>query len=162
MFKDEYELLNQIKGDIGEMFKARKKGSQDYYIVDRLKKNYEDNEDINEVIKISIPVIKDINHPNILQLIEFKEDSDYYYCIYEYCNGGNLDDYIKYLKGNNKSFSEEEVQHIMKQLLKAIEYLHNKKIVHRDIKPSNLLIKYDSEEDLLKKNILKAKIKFIY
>ena len=39
MFKDEYELLNQIKGDIGEMFKARKKGgSQDYYIVHRLKK----------------------------------------------------------------------------------------------------------------------------
>ena len=82
---------------------------------------------MNGVVTISIPVIKDINHPNILQLIDFKEDSEYYFCIYEYCDGGNFDDYLKYLKENNKSLSEEEVQHIMKQLLEAVKYLHNKK-----------------------------------
>ena len=136
---------------------GRKKGSQDYYIIDRLEKKY--NDPVFEVIKLSIPVIKDINHPNILQLIDLKEDSEYYYFIYEYCDGGNLDDYLNYLKNNNKSLTEEEVQYIMKQLVEAVKYLHNKKIVYRNMKPRNILIKYDSEEDLLKKNILKSKIK---
>jgi len=157
MFYEKFELLNKIDKEIEEKFKGRKKGSQDYYIIDRLKKKY--NDPVFEVIKLSIPVIKDINHPNILQLIDLKEDSEYYYFIYEYCDGGNLDDYLNYLKNNNKSLTEEEVQYIMKQLVEAVKYLHNKKIVHRNMKPRNILIKYDSEEDLLKKNILKSKIK---
>ena len=103
--------------------------------------------------------MKDINHLNIIKMIDFKEDSDYNYCIYDYCNGGNLSVYLKYLKENNKSFSEGEAQYIIKQLVEAVKYLHNKRIVHRDIKPENILIYYDSEEDLLKKNIIKAKIK---
>ena len=159
MFKDKYELLSQINKDIDEKFKARKKGSQEYYIVSRLKKHFEDDRALNKVIQISLPLIKVINHPNILQLIDFMEDSDYYYSIYEYCEGGSLENYLEFLKENNKTLNEEEVQHIMKQLVEAVKYLHNKKIVHRDIKPRHLLIKYDSEEDLKKKNILKAKMK---
>ena len=159
MFKDKYELLSQINKDIDEKFKARKKGSQEYYIVSRLKKHFKYDRALNEVIQISLPLIKVINHPNILQLIDFMEDSDYYYSIYEYCEGGSLENYLEFLKENNKTLNEEEVQHIMKQLVEAVKYLHNKKIVHRDIKPRHLLIKYDSEEDLKKKNILKAKMK---
>ncbi len=67
------------------------KGSRDYYKIGRLKKNYDNYDNVrNEVIKHFIAVIKDINYPNILQLIVFKEDSEYYYGIYEYCNGGAL------------------------------------------------------------------------
>ena len=86
-------------------------------------------------------VLKDIHHPNIIELIDlikvFKENTRYYYCIYQYLNGGNLDDY---LKNKNKSLNEEEVQHIMKQLVEAVKYLQNKKIVHRDIKPQKIYL----------------------
>ena len=92
-------------------------------------------------------------------MIDFKEDSDYYYYIYEYCNGGSLYDYLTYLQKDKKIISEEEGQYIMKQLIEAIKYLHNEGIVHRDIKPANIFLNYDSGEDILKKNIFKAKIK---
>ena len=46
----------------------------------------------------------------------------------------------------------------MKQLIEAIKCLHNEGIVHRDIKPANIFLNYDSGEDILKKNIFKAKI----
>ena len=160
MFINEYELIEKLdENNFSQTFKVSKKGDKGYFIIDKLKKRDNDIPKLEKILKESISTIKDINHPNIIKMIDFKEDSDYYYCIYDYCNGGNLSDYIKYLKENNKSFSEEEAQYIMKQLIEAFKYFHNKGIIHNDIKTSNILIYYDSEEDLLKKNILKAKIK---
>ena len=162
MIADEYEIIKQLGSDsFQETFKASKKGCQGYFAIDKLKKNKLNIPILDEIIKNAFQILKDINHVNVIKIIDFKEDSDYYYCIYEYYNGGSLYDYLNYLKENNKSFSEEEVQYIMKQLVEAVKYLHNKGIVHRDIKPANIFINYDSEEDLSKKNILKAKIKLI-
>ena len=159
MFADEYDLLEKIHEDSSFIdFKARKKGCEDFFIVKRFEYNKID-EEWEKAIQASIPIIKDINHPNIIRLVNIKDDSAYYYCIYEYCNGGFLEEYLNYLKKNNRTLSEEEAQYIMKQLVEAVKYLYNKKIVHRDIKPFKILIHYDSEEDLLKRNILKARIK---
>ncbi len=163
MFEEKYEVINEKnETDYLCVFKARKKESQEIVFGKKFFFS-EDKQEyliIEDVLKDSLKVLKDIHHPNIIELIDlikvFKENTRYYYCIYQYLNGGNLDDY---LKNKNKSLNEEEVQHIMKQLVEAVKYLQNKKIVHRDIKPQNIFIQYESEKDLLEKNILKAKIK---
>lgn len=152
MLLNDYVIIEKRIGNFSNVSIASKKGSKDYFIITETKKNYGPN--FKEIEKIW----KDINHPNIIKLIDTKEDSDFYYTISEHCNGGNLN---KYLMDNQQPLSEEVVQYIMKQVLNAIKYLHNKKIVHRDIVPENLLINYESEEDLAQKNILKSKIKLI-
>lgn len=71
-------------------------------------------------------------------------------------NGGDLDNYIKKLKSENKQFKIEEIIFIMKNILNGLEKLHKMKIIHRDIKPKNLLINYEDEKnpDLLKSCIV--------
>ena len=104
-----------------------------------------------------IKILKDVDHPNIIKFVELKESEKYYYLVREYCNGEDLGNYYKlYLKMNdNKTFTEEIVQHIMKQLVEAMKYLHNKKIIHRNLKIDNILIKYEDEKDM--SSLLKAK-----
>lgn len=49
-----------------------------------------------------------------------------------------------------KWFSEEEITVLMRTLLKAVDYIHNKNIVHRDIKPENILLEDKSDFSTLK------------
>jgi calcium-dependent protein kinase len=64
----------------------------------------------------------------------------------EYCSGGELFDRIH----KSKHFSEKRAAEYMRQLLSAIVYLHQKKIVHRDLKAENLLFENDSDDARLK------------
>jgi Serine/threonine protein kinase len=58
---------------------------------------------------------------------------------YRLCNGGELFDKI----AEEQYFSEQDAAKIIKQILSAINYCHQKNIVHRDLKPENLLMNRD-------------------
>lgn len=77
-----------------------------------------------------------LDHPNIVKLYEIYQDQKNIYLITEYLEGGEVFDLI--LK--TKHFNENIAAKIMKQLLSAVAYCHNKQIVHRDLKPENLLL----------------------
>jgi MAP kinase interacting serine/threonine kinase len=75
------------------------------------------------------------NHPNIVQLIEWFEDSDYYYMVFEKMQGGPLLSQIQ----NKVCFSEQEAAQVTKNIANALKFLHSKHIAHRDLKPENIL-----------------------
>merc|ERR1711892_977537 len=72
---------------------------------------------------------------NIIQLIEFFEEAENFYLVFEKINGGPL---LKHIQ-QRVSFTEEEASRIIKDLAEAIRHLHQQGIAHRDIKPDNVL-----------------------
>lgn len=58
----------------------------------------------------------------------------------ELLKGGHLKNLIDYRKKLNQALSDEDVSVIVKNLLKAIEYIHQNNIVHRDLKLGQFLI----------------------
>jgi calcium-dependent protein kinase len=94
---------------------------------------------------LEVEILKKLVHPNIMQIFEFYEDKKNFYIITEFCEGGELFDKIV----EKGSFNEAEAADVMKQLLSAVNYIHQGSIVHRDLKPENILL------DTKKQNIIK-------
>ncbi|KAH8382208.1 hypothetical protein KR009_002350 [Drosophila setifemur] len=80
-------------------------------------------------------------HLGILQLIEFFEDDEKFYLVFEKINGGPLLTRIQ----EHICFSEHEASQIIKEIASGLDFLHKKGIAHRDLKPENILcVKTDS------------------
>ncbi|KND91027.1 Serine/threonine-protein kinase srk1 [Tolypocladium ophioglossoides CBS 100239] len=83
-----------------------------------------------------VQIMRQLDHPNIVKLVEFSESKQYYYIVLELAPGGELFHQIVRLT----YFSEELSRHVIIKVAKALEYLHEEKgVVHRDIKPENIL-----------------------
>ncbi|KAL1297547.1 hypothetical protein AAFC00_006117 [Neodothiora populina] len=83
-----------------------------------------------------VQIMRQLDHPNIVKLIEFQEARQYYYIVLELCPGGELFHQIVRLT----YFSEDLSRHVITQVANALHYLHEEAgVVHRDIKPENLL-----------------------
>ncbi|KAK0167575.1 hypothetical protein PV327_004954 [Microctonus hyperodae] len=77
-------------------------------------------------------------HPNIIQLIEFFEDDERFYLVFEKINGGQLLRRIQ----ERVHFTEREASQIVEEIAAALNFLHKKGIAHRDLKPENILCVY--------------------
>ena len=107
-------------------------------------------------------ILHELNHPNIVKLVDVKKTKNHYYIIMEYCNGGELEGALeKYKEKYGKPFSEELVQYFMRQIIDAFKYIHANGVIHRDIKLENILLHYKTEEDKNNLNLMNATAKII-
>ncbi|XP_076028609.1 MAP kinase-interacting serine/threonine-protein kinase 2-like isoform X1 [Oratosquilla oratoria] len=80
-------------------------------------------------------------HKNIIQLIEFFEEEDKFYLVFEKIYGGPLLSHIQ----RRSHFTEAEASMVIHDLASALAFLHNKGIAHRDLKPENILCVYPDQ-----------------
>ena len=100
-------------------------------------------ENMNSVlINNEIDILKKMSHPNIVRIYEFYESVNCFYLINEYCDKGELYNYI-----NKSNLNEQQLAIIFYQVFSGLCYLHENNVLHRDIKPENILIS-KKEKDL--------------
>eukprot|EP00826_Nyctotherus_ovalis_P024775 TRINITY_DN1911_c0_g2_i4.p2 TRINITY_DN1911_c0_g2~~TRINITY_DN1911_c0_g2_i4.p2 ORF type:complete len:231 (-),score=49.96 TRINITY_DN1911_c0_g2_i4:1239-1931(-) len=97
------------------------------------------NERLLESLKQEIEILKSMSSPNIIRLQEVKKSSKHFYLVTEYCNGGDLQKFLR----AHKRLEEHVVQQIVYQLSRGLKEIAQRRILHRDLKLSNLLISYE-------------------
>jgi len=74
-------------------------------------------------------------HRNIIQLVEFFEEEDRFYLVFEKGCGGQLTHHLA-IKG---PFSEDDAATVIREIASALVFLHKRGVAHRDLKPENIL-----------------------
>ena len=83
-----------------------------------------------------IMIHRQMHHPNIVRFEHFFEDSNNVYILLELCENKTMNNLLKV----RKSLTELEVQYYIINLIKALKYIHSKRIIHRDLKIGNIFL----------------------
>uniref|UniRef100_A0A8C9DFC3 non-specific serine/threonine protein kinase n=1 Tax=Prolemur simus TaxID=1328070 RepID=A0A8C9DFC3_PROSS len=84
-----------------------------------------------------IKILKELKHENIVALYDFQvRPLDCVSGLLQYCNGGDLADYLHTMR----TLSEDTIRLFLQQIAGAMRLLHSKGIIHRDLKPQNILL----------------------
>ena len=121
------------------VYKVESEIDQNIYIIKKIGilglKEEEKNKIMNEA-----KILENINHKNIVKLIDYDQDKEYFYILMEYCKGSDLEKFIKMHKEKNEKIKESIIYNIVLGICLGLEEIHKKNIIHRDIKPVNIII----------------------
>ncbi|GAM85415.1 hypothetical protein ANO11243_034220 [Dothideomycetidae sp. 11243] len=136
---ERYQLIEKMgDGAFSNVYRARDTKGIYTEVAVKVVRKFEMNSTQRANILKEVQIMRQLDHPNIVKLVEFSEAAQYYYIILELCPGGELFHQIVRLT----YFSEDLSRHVITQVAQALEYLHEEAgVVHRcsDIKPENLL-----------------------
>ncbi|KAH8913918.1 kinase-like protein [Atractiella rhizophila] len=123
----------------GEVCRVIERGTSTLRAVKHIRKSRLKSETNKGMIEKEMAILNEINHPNVVKLIECFDDDNDLCVVLEYINGGDLLSYVSIRGG----LLEEEARQIAKMLFPAIAVFHAKRIVHRDLKPASILITHE-------------------
>mmetsp|Transcript_10638 Transcript_10638/g.20114 ORF Transcript_10638/g.20114 Transcript_10638/m.20114 type:complete len:1090 (+) Transcript_10638:312-3581(+) len=132
---DHYHVIELVgEGSFGKVYKARRKKSAQIVAIKFIVKHGKTEKDIHN-LRQEIEILRSLEHPNIIQMLDSFETPSEFCVVTEFAQGELFE-----ILEDDKSLTEPTVQHIAKQLVRALHYLHSNRIIHRDMKPQNILI----------------------
>lgn len=141
---DKYEILKLIgQGGMSKVYLAMDKRLNKQWAIKEIEKRVKDrnNEVVIQSAIAEANMIKQLDHPSIVRIVDIIDNGNVIYIIEDYIEGETLSTILD----NNGAQPQELVIEWAMQLCDALEYLHTRKppIVYRDMKPANVMLKPD-------------------
>jgi len=130
-FQTYWKVKNKIgEGNFATVWRCARRHDKFAAAVKILRKR----ENEKEVLARETEILRTVNHPNCVRLLDVYETPNSLYLVTEICYGGEVFTAI-----SNRMMSELDAAQIVRQITDALIYLHGLGIVHRDLKPENIL-----------------------
>jgi len=111
----------------------------------RLKEGY-GNEIERHWRRVMEKLLRAERNKHVVAIREILEDDEAFYIVMEECNGGPLLDLLL----RESAMTAKELKRIVREILLAVDYLHDLGLIHRDIKPENLMLSNENGESVIK------------
>ncbi|MEB3216866.1 MAG: serine/threonine-protein kinase [Nostocales cyanobacterium 94392] len=147
---DRYKIVRQLgQGGFGRTYLAEDiQESNKKCVLKEFAPQVEEDKDLQkakELFEREASVLKQLQHPQIPRLhcsLQVKlRNKDFFFLVQDYIEGENYQDLLEQLLNQGRCFNEQEVFHLLTQILPVLNYIHSKDVVHRDISPDNLILR---------------------
>jgi serine/threonine protein kinase len=139
----EYLLLQCIsRGRIADVYRARQTSEGNYEVAVKVfRTGFVQRGSFREYFMAEAGKAGQVEHPNILPILEFGEGEGLLYTVTPFVNTGTLEDLLRRIGGK---LTASQALEIMQQLCSAVQYAHEHEVIHGHIKPTNIFVAADS------------------
>ena len=133
-----YKVIRRLgSGTTAKVELAQNTETGEYVAIKIIKKSaFDVKPDLQRKIRREIALMRLLDHPHLMKLIEVLESPHHMYIVLEYAEHGELFDYLV----SRQRLSTEVAMKMFRQIIYGIDYLHQHAICHRDLKPENILL----------------------
>ncbi len=132
-----YQGLKLIgRGGMAEVYCATSPTNGRMVAIKVLPPNLASDEQFRKRFLREAQIISGLEHPNIVQVLDFGDENGSYYIVMEFLSGPDLSKLLK----EQKQLPLSEILPILRDIANALDYAHQQGLVHRDIKPSNVML----------------------
>jgi serine/threonine-protein kinase len=137
---ERYEIEELVgHGGMSSVYKARDSLLERHVALKILHEQYSADEDFVERFKREARSVAQLQHPNIVTVIDRGEEDGRQFIVFEYIDGENLKEHVV-RKGR---LDAREALEIALEVAHGLAFAHDQGLVHRDVKPQNILLNGD-------------------
>ena len=138
-----YRVIKQLgKGAFGAAYEVSNINDHKKYALKEIQMKEASKEEVDQLKKES-RILSTINNDNVVKYFESFTEKDTFNIVMEFCEGSDLNNYIKENKQNNKKIEEKQIYKFIYDICKGLLDIHNNKLIHRDLKPANIFLTKD-------------------
>ena len=132
------------KGTYGVVYKAKKKSDNNTYVIKQISLQGLTNPQKSEV-KLESDILKKIKSKYVVQYYDSFEEENKLNIVMEYCECGDLNDFIERQKKTKVLLHEKEIWKFFIKITLGLADIHKIKILHRDLKSLNIFLKKEND-----------------
>ena len=140
MIKD-YQIIKKLgRGTYGDVYQVQKKNTNDIYVIKQISLcglKQKEFDLVNQEAKLLSLIDSDF----VVKYYDFFEEEDIIYIVMEFCERGDLENFLEQKKKSVKFLDEDLIWQIFLKITIGLADIHKKKILHRDIKLKNIFLK---------------------
>jgi serine/threonine protein kinase len=131
-----YKIVDVLgAGGMATVYRAQQTNIEREVAIKVMASAFAQQADFVERFKREAELFAKLEHPHILPIYDYGEQSNNLYLVLRLMEGGSLESQVR-----KRTMTLEQVAKIMQQIGNALDHAHSKQVIHRDLKPNNVLL----------------------